>query len=553
MMPDFWLVLQRKFFARAKRLEQGGGLVLVSILLVIFFLSSCNPVDTAGHIEYLETTHTSSNPGNLNFPESGLQTATPGGLTTATASTTPTLGEPGVDHSILTDAQKERLYRASLEYIADTEAEAIRVARDLRFVENEGHPANFCGPLSIRILRDAGLVDRYTDLHNFWLLNPREDYAVENILEKTFPREDYLWYQTNTPVHEFDFREFPLYTGDFIYLYAGPRGTFEHIMTVSRVDEQGRAFSITAETYNNSYLISELMLYDPQDPGTGYFYDITDSNYSQLLGVTGLGGFQLWRPQKPIADPSPIEGAFSNRMDKIFDSYGGEWHVMVKEVGGKVLYALDANDQIHPASIVKVPMAMIFFESLNQREIDDLRLFLVERGTDDRTYDQLLTAMLVDSEEDAFESLRDYTEEFIPITEKLIEWGYQYTTITPRRTTATEIARVFENLWLGNHLSPEQNKILLEKLAVYTFGDDTRIGVIRDELPQGSHYYSKRGSVVTGRVIVGEVAILDVGSTAYVISIFGYPDRGEISPTYDEIESAIEDAAWVIWGYISDL
>ena len=323
-------------------------------------------------------------------------------------------------------------------------------------------------------------------------------------------------------------------------------------MTVSRVDEQGRAFSITAETYNSSYLISELMLYDPQQPGKGYFYDITDPEYSALLGVTGLGGFQLWRPQASIPDPSPEEGAFRNRMDKIFDTYGGEWHVLVKEVQGEVLYALDPNEVLHPASVIKVPLAMTFFEALSERDFDDLRLFLVEKGTGGRTYQQLLTAMLVDSEEDAFESLFEYTEESFRTIDKLNEWGYQYTSINPRRTTVTEITRIFEELWLGEHLTGEQTKIILEQLAVYTAGDNTRIGVIRDELPEGSHFYSKRGSLVTGRVVVGEVAILDVGERAYIISIFGSPESGETTPSYEEIEEAIEDAAWIIWGYIAD-
>ncbi len=160
-------------------------------------------------------------------------------------------------------------------------------------------------------------------------------------------------------------------------------------------------YAITAETNNGSYLISEVMLYDPHNPGVGYFYDITNKDYSKTLGTTGFGGFQLWRPIEPIPDPSPEEAAFRNRMDRVFENYGGEWHVMVKEVEGKVLYALDANESIHPASVVKVPLAMLFFESLHEREIDDLRLFLVERGTDGRTYQQLLYGMLVDSEEEA--------------------------------------------------------------------------------------------------------------------------------------------------------
>ncbi len=513
-----------------------------SILLV--GLVGCVAANTRVDLPSVEDT----SPALPSSPNRPLYTATVGSRPTPTA----TLVPDQVDYSVLTAGQRERLYRASLQYLADTESEAVRVARSLEFVQNEGHPATFCGPLSISILRDAGLVDRYTDLHNFWLLNPRDEYTIENILNKTFPREDYLWYRTETPINQFDFNEFPLYTGDFLYLYAGPRGTFEHMITVSRVDEAGRVYAITAETSNGSYLISELMLYDPDEPGVGYFYDITNPSYSKTLGMTGFGGFQLWRPEKAIPDPSPQEDAFQKRMDKVFEDYGGEWSVLVKEIDGNVMYALNANEVIHPASVIKVPQAMLFFEALNMREFDNLRLFLVEHGTGGRSYQQLLRALLVDSEEDAAEILLDYTEDFFRTTSRLEEWGYQYTTISPRRTTAAEISRLFEELWLGTRLPGEENQILLEFLAEYTANDDTRLGVIREAMPEDSHYFSKRGSLVEGQVIVAETAILEVGERAYLVSIFGYPGRGDDAPTYDDLEEAIEDAAWVIWGYIED-
>lgn len=482
-----------------------------------------------------------------------LYTATVGGADTKVESTpVPTEFVDVYDKSVLTKEQRERLYRASLEYVANTETEAIRVAQGLQFIGGGGHPATFCGPLSISILRDAGLVDRYTDLYNFWLLNPREEYTVENILEKTFPEEDYLWYRTTTPVNEFDFSEYPLYSGDFLYLYAGSRGTFEHMLTVSRVDDEGRVYAITAETHNGSYLISELVLYDPDEPGVGYFYDITNPEYSKTLGMTGFGGFQLWRPTSPIPDPSPEESAFRNRMDKVFELYGGEWHVLVKEIDGKVLYALNANEVIHPASIIKVPEAMLFFEALRQREIDDLRLFLVEHGTGGMTYKHLLHEMLVNSDEEATEIVLEYIEEYFRTTQKLEEWGYQYTTINPRRTTVTEISRLFEELWLNQRLTHEEGKIILEFLAEYSEGDETRLGVVREMMPVGSHYYSKRGSLVVRQVIVAEAAIFEVGDRAFLVSIFGYRGTEEDAPTYDDLEDAIEDAAWVIWDYIED-
>jgi hypothetical protein len=523
--------------------------LIYGVFVVLIALTGCT---SAGSAQIgVDITRTSG--FALSQEANVLYTATAGKPAAQVESTpTPTQLPELYDNSVLSEEQRDRLYRASLEYVANTEGEAIRVAQDLQFLGDGGHPATFCGPLSISILRDAGLVDRYTDLYNFWLLNPRESYTIENILEKTFPRNKYLWYRTETPINEFDFSEFPLYSGDFLYLYAGPRGTFEHMVTVSRVDKTGRVYAITAETYNGGYLISEVVLYDPNDPGVGYFYDITNPEYSKTLGMTGFGGFQLWRPTEPIPDPSPEEGAFRSRMDKVFEVYGGEWHVLVKEIDGKVLYALDANEVIHPASVIKVPQAMLFFEALRERDIDQLRLFLVEHGIEGLTYEQLLHDMLVYSDEDATEILLEYIEDYLRTGDVLEDWGYQYTTIKPRRTTVTEITKLFEELWLGERLTEEENQIILEYLAEYSANDDTRLGVIRGEMPEDSHFYSKRGSLVVGQVIVSESAILEMDDQAFVVSIFGYRGNEEEAPNYDELEEAIEDAAWVIWGYLED-
>lgn len=458
---------------------------------------------------------------------------------------TPTI-EP-YDHSVLTPEQRERLYQISLTFLAETEEEAIAVADRLNYIEQWGHPATFCGPLSIGILQQAGLVDRTVDLHDFWLLNPRDEYTITHIVEKAFPPEDYLWYRTTTPLNEFDFNQFPLYTGDFLYLYAGPSGTFEHMLTVTRVDEQGRVFGISAETYSGEYAISELMLYDPNDAGVGFFYDLTNRENMYTTGLTGFGGFQLWRPIKPIIDPPPAEEVLQDQLDTLFATNGGDWHVLVKEIGGDRLYALEENTVIHPGSVIKVPLAMLFFNSLHDREIIDLPEFLDVRGTGGRTYAQLLQAMLVVSEEPATKTLYEYTKSNLNIQATLEEWGYEKTVISPRESTAAEMSGFFEDIWQQAHLSDVESEIIKEYLAAYTIGDDSRIGVIRSEMPENVRFYSKRGSLVEGQVIVGEVAVIEFEDRAFILSIFGYPNVGDNLPNYDDLEDTIEAAAWIIW------
>lgn len=211
---------------------------------------------------------------------------------------TPTVGaNPGV----FTTQQLGQLYLASLKYLAANDGDAVRVAQSLGFVQG-ADVSNMCGPLAIKILKDAGFAPADVDLKDFWLLNPRQK-EQRTVLERVFPAPQYADYRFEQPINNFDFHAFPLKAGDFVYLYAGPGGSFEHMLTVTRVDETGRAWSVTnyvtAHVYFSLFAIQELLLYDPAQPKVGKFYEWTDKkNYA--LGLTGVGGFEVWRRVVPL-------------------------------------------------------------------------------------------------------------------------------------------------------------------------------------------------------------------------------------------------------------
>ncbi|RME87407.1 MAG: hypothetical protein D6770_09415 [Anaerolineae bacterium] len=194
----------------------------------------------------------------------------------------------------LTKEQQERLYRVSLRYRAPTVEESIPLAKEINGV-GYGHPSNICGPLAISILRDAGLVGADVRPYDFWLLNPGvpED---RRILERTFPPERFLHFETKEPLYRIDWRSFPLKPGDFLYIKSGTGGNFDHMLVVTRVDEEGRAYSVTNYATTEGFIIDEVMLYDPDDPTAGIFRTWTEHPYA-MLGATGFGGFELWRPQ----------------------------------------------------------------------------------------------------------------------------------------------------------------------------------------------------------------------------------------------------------------
>ena len=269
-----------------------GVLLLAALLCGGYQISSGAQrfVTPTSQSMFMATVVASSTP---TITPSPLPTATNTPLPTFTPTPSPTPTPEVWGTWVLSLEQRVRLQRSALMFLADTEREAIRIAHNLEFVPGYGHPSNMCGPLTVAILHDAGLIDQTAAPADFWLLNPQEPLDA-NLLENTFPEDRYLWFNTLTPLNAFDFEAFPLQPGDFLYLIAGSGGTFEHVLVVTRMDEAGRAYSVTNIKVGEVFLIQEILLYDPTEPGVGMFYEWTDpTHYS--MGMTGTGGFYLWR------------------------------------------------------------------------------------------------------------------------------------------------------------------------------------------------------------------------------------------------------------------
>lgn len=190
-------------------------------------------------------------------------------------------------------AEQGTLREKAQQYLAPSPQEALAAAKKLAFAGINSHPSNMCGPLAIAILRDSRLLPPDTPLEKFWLLNPRQP-AAKQLLKQYFPADRYEHITITTALNKTDWVLHPLYPGDFIYIYAGKGGNFEHMLVVTRVDGFGRPYSITNYATKQGFIIQERMLYDLYNPKAGLFYEWTKKAYAKL-GATGFGGMEIWR------------------------------------------------------------------------------------------------------------------------------------------------------------------------------------------------------------------------------------------------------------------
>jgi hypothetical protein len=192
----------------------------------------------------------------------------------------------------LTREQQISLYEASLLFIAPTYELSKQMSvkiNNARFSD----PNTTCGPLSIAILQKAGILSPDLVAHSFFLLNP--DLGKDRgIIKATFPPEQYSDTRYKVRIDQADWLANPLMPGDFIYIYMGTGGNFEHMLVVNRVDSAGRAYSVTNYNTEQGFIIDEALLYDPADSNAGLFSKWTEKQYAKL-GSTGYAGFEVWR------------------------------------------------------------------------------------------------------------------------------------------------------------------------------------------------------------------------------------------------------------------
>lgn len=196
----------------------------------------------------------------------------------------------------LGEERQVQIYEASLRYIAPTSKVSLEVGERING-RGYGSPDLICGPLSLAILQDAGLVTYELIPYDFWLLNPF-DASGRELIAQAFPAEGFERHANPARLDRVDWRNAPLYPGDFLYLRAGVGGNFEHMLVVNRVDSAGRAYAVTNFGTPDGFIIDEVMLYDPGDPKAGMFHTWTEKP-NALLGATGFGGFELWRLKGP--------------------------------------------------------------------------------------------------------------------------------------------------------------------------------------------------------------------------------------------------------------
>lgn len=436
-------------------------------------------------------------------------------------------------------------------YIAKTPEEADEVSTLLRGQPNSS-ASNICGPLSyaplLGLARSGGsLVHKGTPVTDgilpseMWIASP-EGLETSNpkLFEWAFDPQKFDHIVETRSIGDIDFNTTLLKPGDFIFFQGGSSA---HFITVSSEDEAGRLFAVTnLPDADGEFIIDEVMLWDPATK-KGFLRDFA-KGYGPDKITTGKNGYHLWRRRDTLAsngvevkmDERSLQ--FRNTLQAVLGNTQGDWNI--------VLFDLDENKGIfywrnrieyHPASTIKVPLAAVLMRNINQvyeKEIqaEGFAQILTTKGAEGRSFDQLIRAMLVYSEEAATETCARYAETVKPLIKQFEDIGLHYTTYIPRKSTQMDLLHSWKLIFGKEFLNPYEQEYLLNMLSEQTDNDGTRIGVIPQRIPH-SRVWNKRGSLIQGIYTMQDTGVVEMPwGKRYYIGIAG--TRPPNASSYDD-------------------
>lgn len=434
------------------------------------------------------------------------------------------------------------LEEAARSFIANTYPQAVKVSEDL--LGKWSDPSNICGPLAFAIAADMRLQPNHSihqgpkryiegiDYRDMWLASPKGSSIGSDLIPRVlFPGDQFDLFHINQNIGQLDFNSIPgamqLIPGDILFLEGG---SFTHWLTVSRRDIDGNLYASSNLPGINpkEYIISEIQLWNPTQKD-GYFRNLA-RGVGPEKASTGKSGFYLWRRKQPLEAYLPGTAADEFRdilLNTMLKQQKGEWEILIHEFGKGLLYEWQDRRIYHPASTIKllvgVALLQVLYKQFGQNIASEgLETFLAQHGWEGRTFDQLISAMLVKSEEDATESCVRYISTKSSLADQFKELGLQNTSYLPRKSSQRELFSVWNGLFTGLLLDPAGRNYLLRKLSEYTPNDDIMIGSLRKKKYPDAIQWNKRGEVMGGGLFtMQDTGVLKIGNRYFYIGFAG--------------------------------
>ncbi len=222
-----------------------------------------------------------------------------------------------------------------------------------------------------------------------------------------------------------------------------------------------------------------------------------------------------------------------------------DWFIIIEDNQGEILFSKNPDKSFAPASMIKIPTAMSVLKILEEqgKNLTDIQTY----GISGRNFSNLLSAMVVNSEEKATEALEFFARGDNRLPDILNDWGLTHTTYDPRQSTARDLLLSLKLLKTNQALNQDFSQFLLDQMLIYTNNDDILLGKLRNTLPD-CQFFNKRGTMLNP-TIVADMGILSCGNSYWYLVIAGTP-APDSSATFEDIQSSLENFANAFGTYV---
>ena len=229
-----------------------------------------------------------------------------------------------------------------------------------------------------------------------------------------------------------------------------------------------------------------------------------------------------------FAEPAPasalelfcggVAGLKGSLQSLVSSAPSGEWAVYLQDLPHGTVVSINADQPMHPASTIKVAIAIAFLRWFESHPAVPWTSGPVPH---ERSFEQLLRAMVVISEEDATASLTNFLmdQQRIDLNREVQSWGAAQTTVVPRRSTARDLGLILERLANGDLLSEAGTDYLLDLMRTPTPSKLTRLGAGLPAGPQDLLAHKTGTTFQQGLGVVADSGLVQWEGTSYVIVV----------------------------------
>ena len=225
---------------------------------------------------------------------------------------------------------------------------------------------------------------------------------------------------------------------------------------------------------------------------------------------------------------------------------GGDWFIMLQELGGETLYARQADTPVWVDNIIHLPVTMLFLKAIEDKGVTEMKVYLTVNRDYETSLRQTLFEMLVYGNESSAASIVSTIPRYgLNINQTLQAWDMADTSLPNKMASAQNLVSLLDGLASRSLLSDESTVLTFDMLDQ----GDKASNPLYNHAPEGAIIHDKQVSVFTKDAMLGELAVVEVEGSTYLLAIFGFNSNKEPA-SYVELAQGYGEMVQAFWGYV---